>query len=689
MRYALPAAALALLAGGVVFAQSASRPAPAPQPPASTQKPTTFKVEVNYVELDAVVTDARGQVVTDLTKDEFQVSEGGVPQTISAFSRVDVPIERTDPPLYRRTAVEPDVRSNRDAFNGRVLLIVLDDLQTDFRRTARVRAAARQFIRRYVGANDMVAVMTTGGDVKSSQDFTSSQARLLAAVDRFLGQKRPRDTSADRFFDQNAGRNSVRDLPDAENAMRARNTYETLRGVAEFLGPVHGRRKAILWFSEGVDYDIGNPSLRDADVVRSAMQSAIAAATRANVTVYGIDPRGIGAGLDEAIELTPLPDETNPMGAVFDAVRHGQDSLRSVAESTGGFAAVNRNDLNEAFGRIVQENSSYYVLGYYPSSDRRDGRFHTVDVRVTRPGLTVRSRKGYTAPLAKASARPADAFDARIPAPIREALASPIPTRDIPVALFAAPFSGVRPKASVALVIEVDGSRLPFVEKDGMFHEDLEFHTLAMDSGGKVQAGGRDSAPLHLRAANHDAVVRNGLRITKRLELAPGRYQIHVAVREANGGAIGTIRQDLDVPDFDKGALQMSGIAVTSGASGRILTANPDPGFKDVLPAPATAVRDFARADSLAIFAEIYDNQPAPHKVAIKTTVTGENGQAAFTNGDERSTSELQGKKGGFGYTTAVPLSGLAPGRYVLRVEAQAQVSNGGTASRELEFRVR
>ena len=123
------------------------------------------------------------------------------------------------------------------------------------------------------------------------------------------------------------------------------------------------------------------------------------------MTIYGIDPRGIGAGLDEAIELQSLPDETNPMGPVFDAVRHGQDSLRSVSEDTGGFAAVNHNDLNDSFARIIRENSSYYVLGYYPAGDKRDGRFHNVDVRVKRPGLTVRARKGYVAPVGNVGAR--------------------------------------------------------------------------------------------------------------------------------------------------------------------------------------------------------------------------------------------------------------------------------------------
>lgn len=667
MRKTLHTAAVMAIAGVVLIGQAAAPPAQG-----KGQPPVTFKVEVNYVEIDAVVTDAQGKFVTDLTKDDFQVSEAGTAQSITAFSRVDVPIERADPPLFRRTVVEPDVRSNRDAFNGRVFLIVMDDLQTDFRRTSRVQAAARQFIRRYVGANDMVAVMTTGGSARAAQEFTSSQARLIAAVDKFMGQKSTRDTF------------------DMERVMKARNTYDTLRGVAEFLGPVRGRRKAIVWFSEGVEYDIGNPSARDSDVVRSAMQSVIAAATRANVTIYAIDPRGIGAGLDEAIELTPLPDETNPMGPVLDGVRRAQDSLRSVADGTGGFAAVNQNDLNNAFARIIQENSSYYVLGYYPSADKRDGRFRNVDVRVTRPGLTVRARKGYVAPVGKsAQASAKDGFDPKISAPIREALASPVPTRDLTLSVFAAPFVGVRPKSSVAIAVEIDGARLAFVEKDGMFNEDLEIHLLAIDAAGKVQAGGRDTAPLHLRPANHDAVVKNGLRITRRLALAPGRYQIHVAVREANGGAIGTIRQDLDVPDFAKGPLQMSGIALTSASSSRTLTANPDPEFKDVLPAPATATRDFPRGDTLALFAEIYDNESsARHKVAIKTSVLADDGRVVFTTSDERSTDELEGKKGGFGYTATIPLSSFSPGRYLLRVDAQAQISKSASVARELEFRV-
>src|SRR5829696_1225939 len=185
MRRTSLAVVLALAAGSSVPAQQ--RPAP------------TFRVEVNYVEIDAVVTDAQGGFVRDLTKDDFELIEEGTPQSINALAMVDLPVARVDPPLFRGTAIEPDVRTNTGEFNGRVILIVLDDLQTDFRRTQPVRAAAKQFIRRFVGINDVVAIAHTGSGANSGQDFTNSQPRLLKSIDKFTGQKPPR---ADAISDE-------------------------------------------------------------------------------------------------------------------------------------------------------------------------------------------------------------------------------------------------------------------------------------------------------------------------------------------------------------------------------------------------------------------------------------------------------------------------------------------------------
>src|SRR6476646_3661942 len=136
MRYTYWPMLLPFAAFSVVVA--AEQPPTPPRPDAQSPA-VTFRVEVNYVEIDAIVTDAQGNFVRDLTKDDFEVVEEGKPQDLSVLSMVDIPIERTDAPLYSPTAIEPDVRSNVKEFNGRVFVLVLDDLQTHFGRSVRVR----------------------------------------------------------------------------------------------------------------------------------------------------------------------------------------------------------------------------------------------------------------------------------------------------------------------------------------------------------------------------------------------------------------------------------------------------------------------------------------------------------------------------------------------------------------------
>src|SRR5262245_51742938 len=164
-------------------------PPPATPRPAEQQPPITFKVEVNYVEIDAVVTDSSGNFVRNLTKDDFQIVEQGKPQTLSICSLVDIPVERADAPLYKTSPIEPDVRSNRQEFDGRIFVLVLDDLHTLFSRTGQVRADRKRFIERYLGANDIAAVVNTGGGRADSQEFTSSKVLLLRAVNNFSGRK--------------------------------------------------------------------------------------------------------------------------------------------------------------------------------------------------------------------------------------------------------------------------------------------------------------------------------------------------------------------------------------------------------------------------------------------------------------------------------------------------------------------
>jgi VWFA-related protein len=560
------------------------------------------------------------------------------------------------------------VQTNKEEFTGRVWVLVLDDLQTRPIHTMLVQAAARQFIRRYVNANDLAAVVTTGGSASASQDFTNSPARLLSAVGKFIGQKTPRAQA----FDQ-------------ESEYKARNTYTALRNLAEYLGSVHGRRKAILWFGEGVDYDITNPfTARGAETIRLAMQEVVDAANRQNVSFYGIDARGLGAGMDETIEMSEAPDDA----AMRDEVRRAQDSLRVVSEQTGGFAIVEKNDLNASFERVVRDNSSYYVLGYYPTNDKRDGKFRKVQVRVARPGLRVLSRDGYAAPKGKAPAT--SAVENRLPPEIGSALASPVPSRGVLFSIGAAPLTGPAGKATLALVVELDPSTLKFVEQSGKFIDTVELHVLAIDQNGKTQAGGRSTIPMTLGDRSYESVRATGVRFLHHIAVPPGRYQLRVAAKDLNSDAIGTVRQLVDVPDFSKGDVNVSGIQLTSAAASQMPTVNPQEQLAGVLPAPATAARQFDRGDTLSVFAEVYDNQAStPHRVSIASTVLADDGRAMFTASDERSSADLQGSKGGYGYQQQIPLAQFPPGRYVLRIEAKSLLAKGQAATREVEFRVR
>lgn len=674
--------------------------------PSSGQPPVTFRVEVNYVEVDAIVTDERGQFVDNLTKDDFQVFEDGKPQTVTVFARVDIPIERAEQPLVG-AFVEPDVATNERPFDGRLYVLVLDDLHTHPLRSARVKAVAREFIQRHLGANDLAAVVFTSGRADAAQDFTNSRRLLLAAVDKFLGRKL-RSATLERIEEYMRRRETlevgetVDDPYDLERAHQARTALETLKHVAEYLEGIRGRRKTLLYIGEGIDYDIHNPwsgtptskqrTSRPTSLVLDAMRDAIGAATRANVSFYTVDPRGLTALGDEVIELGGLPEDTSialDQRALQQELQLSQDSLRVLAEETGGFAVVNSNDFVHAFDRIVRESSSYYVLGYHPTNDRRDGRFRKIEVRVRRPGLVVRARRGYVAPRGRApESRTTDG--AAGPSPeLRSVLASPLPVSGLALQVAAAPFRGEPPKASVPVIVQIQGRDLTFTERDGAYLNHLELVVQAVNDQGKVAAADRQTVDMKLRPETYQAVAQGGFRLLSRLALAPGRYTLVVAARETGAGRAGSVHHTVEVPDFGKDPLVLSGVVLTSLTAARTPTARMDPELKEVLPGPPTATRQFRAGDVLALFVELYDNEVArPHKVEIATTVRASDGRVVFKAEENRSSEELQGRRGGYGHSVQIPLRDWAPGLYVLRVEARSRVDREVVVARELPFTI-
>ena len=187
----------------------------------------------------------------------------------------------------------------------------------------------------------------------------------------------------------------------------------------------------------------------------------MAAAQRANVNVYGIDPRGLSQ-FGELVDIGVRSDypqlEYGTFRGALHELRLSQESLISLSQETGGFAIVNAGDVIGGLGRIVLDNSRYYLLGYRSDPATWSRRFVKVDVRVKRPGLTVRARRGFLPPDPKAAtrARENDVKSGTSPA-LRAALSKPVPIGELPFRVFAAPFGATGSNSSVLLAVEIDG----------------------------------------------------------------------------------------------------------------------------------------------------------------------------------------------------------------------------------------
>ena len=528
--------ALATVGMGLVLTVAVASQSPAP--PAG-QTPT-FKAEVEYVEVDVLVTDERGDIVRDLRQEDFQIFEDGKSQSIAGFAFIEIPVEesgdRPDAPA------DANVWSNERPFAGRVYVLVLDNLHTAALRATRVKRAAQQFIERHMAANDLMAVVPVGGPSNGAQEFTSNKRLLLAAVDRFMGMKLDSATMARNeqyFAGPSVAGGTVADPFDAERGFNARTTTRVLTEVAEKMSAIRGRRKSILFISEGIDYDITDVmNNRSAGMILDGFRDVISAATRSNASIYAVDPRGLTAYADEAIEVgifadqRPLTASNDPnapqaqgkpgigISSLRNELQLSQDSLRTLADETNGFAAVNSNDFTSAFERIVSANSAYYVLAYYPPSNRRDGRFHRIEVRTSRPGLTLRARRGYVAP--RATAKPQRGKEDEVSPQLQRALNSVVPSSGLKMRLFAVPFKGVSPLASVILGVEVRGSDLSLAD-----NQRVELAYAAVDVSGSVRAD-TDSFTFKLPPESKARIKGTGIRFLKRLNLPPGRYHLRV-----------------------------------------------------------------------------------------------------------------------------------------------------------------
>jgi VWFA-related protein len=628
----------------------------------SAQQPApTFRTQVDAVQVDVFVTDRDGNPVRDLRLDDFELLEDGRPQTITSFSEVNIPI--TVPPPLSPGTPRPDVATNSGG-EGRLYVIALDEVGADL--ALRARHFLTTFIERHFEPNDVGVVVNVGrASSAAAQDFTSDRGLLLAAINRLQGGFGVVPSSLGEPWRLD------------RSPLAQRSRAAALKALIASLTVIQGRRKALIYITQEVgdvysviDYKGGVRS-HEFDDLRAAMTEAM----RGGVAIYTIDPCGLTAGgsLGET--------ETN-VAVDCDADLERMAAFRKLSEATGGFAVVNSNSFGQALERMVKENSSYYVLGFTSTNDRRDGRYRRLEVRAKRPGLTIRARDGYIAP-SRLPSRPAGTrTNAPATAGIRDVIASPLANGGVPMKVFAAAFKGPRGnEAKVVVTAEFDASRLGFAATGGTMRAQIELASAAVSAAGKVTRGQPQVIDLALKPDSYAQALAHGFRTQAAITLPPGRYQLRVAGGNRQGAKIGSVMYDLDVPDFGKGRLAMSAVALSTMDADRPVTVVP--AAANVLPFFPTLSREFVTGTRISLYVEAYNNARGrdPKSIELKVDVRDRNGQAV-RSGSDRRTRATQGTET---FVVAVPLD-VGAGDYSLHLEA---TSGEDAVSRDIPIRVR
>lgn len=567
---------------------------------AQTQKKTddkdqTVRLKTELLELRAVVTDAKGKVMDDLRREDFELLENNRLQAIGFFAINRVTDSATSQPPSIKDGASKDTasRANQDRPGtnvGRTTVLFVDNLHLSASGVMQVRQALRYFVDHQMTDRDLVAIVNSAGSLGLLGQFTPDRQLLRLAIDRIS----PGLTGAGSFFTpyiasqiargdeealtvaaqivkaeegvhtispvmgdpdfipkQVARQRAVQILNETENKRRL--TLVTLREVADRMAGLPGQR-SIMYYTDGFSMRGTKGEMETSDI-----QSVTNRAVRSGVVIYSMDVRGLyvnpifetGSG-----DVVPKGNSLSLLTAYLStSMREAEDGMNALARDTGGEAFFNTNDLKGALRKALDENRVYYSLAYYPSNVE-DKSFRRITLRVkNHPEYRVRTQRGYSPVEAKKAEPPRTPQEKLI-----QAIMSPLPVTEVGISASANFFASNADNAQVSYEAHVDGQKLSFKEESGIFQFELEVVTTIYDLSGKRIDGFAETVKASLVPQRLELLRRNGLNYSRRLALKPGLYQFRVGVREMSTDRIGATSVWVEVPDLNKGKLNLSNI---------------------------------------------------------------------------------------------------------------------------------
>jgi VWFA-related protein len=504
---------------------------------ARQQDRPSFRSGARLVEVSVVVTDRDRNPVTGLTANDFHILDDGKPQKVALFwiegegSSSATPPSTTPPPRPAREF------SNQLADTGGVTIILFDVLNTPSGPKMRARDQIVRFLEQ-IRPDDRVgiSVLTGDGSLRVLHDFTSDATSLVRAVSKLRGNVSPALAAAedgarlDREIEDvfgtetgatGAGESGGTAMIRHFQGSRAEATIDALESIGRHLSGVRNR-KNLIWVSAGFP-------LTAFDYRGRAKTGEINRATRAlndaNVTLYTVDARG----LLPALSGVPGPHTFTTLSMVAG----NQDILRSVAEDTGGRAFLNTNEIHGAVRRAADDARMTYVLGYYPTNGQWDGRFHRLAVKVGRPDLEVRHRKGYFAVATQKQAT------SQRSAALQAAVASPANASGIGITVRVDPVGGKPSDYRLTVHVEPGAIALEPVGQESHGAIDVVVAQIRADG-----AEGRSlDHTVNIRASGErlQQFLHDGTTFTHTVTLNPDAERLRVIVRDVRTGALGAV----------------------------------------------------------------------------------------------------------------------------------------------------
>jgi VWFA-related protein len=597
---------LALATPGAI----ASTPAP-PQAPGQAPR-ATFRSGLDLVVVNVVVRDKAGTLVRGLTRDDFIVLEDGKPQTVSSFDFEE--IENATVPSTETTTVlgaigraaEPAAPGTASADAGarpatgmkdRRLIVLFYDLGAmQPEEVTRAVQSGRDYVERKMAPADILAIVSLTTSLTVDQDFTADRTALAAALDRLSPiEGSPASAAADAEIAPDTGNAFVAD--DTEfNIFNTDRRLDALRAVADVLAGIE-QKKSIIYFSGGVTQQ----GMDNQAAVRALVDRAV----RANVSIYAADTRGLAALPAGGDASTASVRGTGAFsGRAMSSQRErfsaAQDTLTTIAEDTGGKAFFDVNEFAEVFDKVVEDTSSYYLLGYTSTNPARDGRFRRIRVTLKQPGYKLEFRSGYYAPRDFAHAGRDDRAQQ-----LQEQLLSDLPLTDLPVHGSAGYFRLQANRYFVPVWFIVPGSQVQFSRASDKERATLDVLGVIRDGQNRPVAWIQDTVKLAV-AATED-VRRRNVQYGTSFELPPGTYRLKVVIRENQLGTIGSFDSTLVVPNLDRHPLRLSSVVLASQRQPVAKKNASNPLQRDGQELVANVARVVTAAQPMVVYYEAYD----------------------------------------------------------------------------------